>query len=204
MLLKISSNSKLGKGIAGFSIPAVKTCPGSTAHCRKICYATAGFFNFPKIKKNLEDNYQASLEDDFVDKINGQIKRSRSIKAVRIHPAGDFYSNEYIDKWIKIIKANPTLSFWAYTRSWRIPKLLPKLEELSKLPNVQLFASTDIEANDPPDWFRLAHEDKNWDKAEASYVKCPNQKNENIKCADCSYCFKDPTKTKQNVIFKEH
>lgn len=208
MYLKKGTNSKLGKQIAAFSIPAISTCPGSTKLCRSFCYAEKGFYHFPKIKQSLKNNYQATKQKDFVDKINLQLKRSRTVEGVRIHPSGDFYSEEYILKWLDIIRANPNISFWAYTRSWRIKSLLPALRKLKAENNIQLFASIDKELKDnkekPPIDFRLADVVKDWDTADSSYVRCPNQKNNAISCQKCSYCFKPETKNKQNVIFKEH
>ena len=31
--------------------------------------------------------------------------------------SGDFYSQKYFDMWLKICKDNPTVEFWAYTKS---------------------------------------------------------------------------------------
>jgi hypothetical protein len=37
--------------------------------------------------------------------------------AVRIHDSGDFYNNEYIEKWVNIAMLNPNVNFYAYTKS---------------------------------------------------------------------------------------
>jgi hypothetical protein len=225
-LLKISTNTKLGKGIAAFSLPAVETCPGRTKLCEGICYATSGFFRFPKVQNSLQSNYAESLEDGFTDRIVNEIKSRRSIKAVRIHPSGDFYSAEYVGKWFDIARACPDTKFWGYTRSWRttVPKsklLHAALRKLSELPNVQLFASTDDEtkqgptpstgkaikkvAENPPVWLRKAEVVETWEQlTDSTYVQCPNLKNKNITCAACTYCFKPPGKTKMNVAFTVH
>lgn len=204
MLLQIGTNSKLGKSIGAVSLPAESTCPGKTLYCAKVCYAKKGFFRFPKINRSLQDNYEFSLTEDFVPFINAKLKKAK-IKALRIHPSGDFYSLEYIDKWIAIAKANPTIKFWAYTRSWRIPEMIPKLKELSEQKNLVLFASTDETTKEhPPSWIRIAHVAKTWENVHHSFVQCPNQKNENITCDKCTFCFKHTANIKQHVIFKEH
>jgi len=209
-LLKIGTNSKLGKTIAAFSIPAVVTCPGRTKLCESICYATDGFFNFKSVKNSLSASYDASKQSDFVDIVDTELKtkRKKSISAVRIHPAGDFYSVDYLQKWIDIAKKNPHIYFWAYTRCWRLPDFTSKLKELSELPNVQLWASIDLETKankeQPPSWLRQADVVKTWDDVDSSFVKCPNQRNEEITCERCTYCFKPKTTTKHNVAFLEH
>jgi len=207
-LLQTGTNTKLGRGVAGFSLPAITTCPGRTKLCEGICYATSGFFRMPAVANSHALNHQASLSTSFVDDVNGQIKRSRSITAVRIHPSGDFYSVDYVNKWIAIAKANPQLPFWAYTRSWRLPEFVSALKELAELPNVELWASIDQEIvtakEQPPAWMRKADVMKDWSAAAPSFVKCPNLKNKSITCAKCSYCFKPAGGRKQHVVFEEH
>lgn len=221
-LLKIGSNTKLGKGIAGFSLPAVTTCPGRTKLCEGICYATSGFFRFRNVRTSLQRSYDASRDDGFATLISDEIGRRKSIEAVRIHPSGDFYSVEYIVKWIDIVKSSPNTRFWAYTRSWRIPELIPKLRELAALPNIELFASIDEESGRqqspeasttgavqknvevPPNWLRIADVVDSWDEVDSTYVQCPNLKNKSITCAKCTYCFKPSKNKKVNVVFTKH
>ena len=45
-----------------------------------------------------------------------QIDRSKKINSVRLHSSGDFYSQEYIDMWDRIIKKYPNLNFYTYTK----------------------------------------------------------------------------------------
>jgi hypothetical protein len=207
-MLQTGTNTKLGAGVAGWSIPAVHTCPGRTKLCESICYATSGFFRMPKVEASHASNLQESHAPDFVDKINAQIKRSRSIKAIRIHPSGDFYSEAYVRKWIDIAKANPAVPMWGYTRSWRLQSFHPALKELAELPNIQLWASIDNETKakgeTPPSWLRQADVMDDWTAAPSQFTKCPNLKNKAITCAKCTYCFKPPAGTKQHVVFRTH
>lgn len=201
-LLKIGSNTKLGKGIASWNIPAVLTCPGRTKECESVCYANKGLF---KLQSNLhKTNMLIADTKEFVDDINKEFATGK-IKAVRIHAAGDFYSERYIEKWIKIVKDNPNVKFWAYTRSWRRPELIDGLERLSKEPNIQLFASIDNECRNEniPIWLRQADIVNDFDNRE-NYVQCPNQKNKTITCDKCTYCFKPAGNKKINVQFRIH
>jgi len=43
--------------------------------------------------------------------------RNKNVKHVRIHPLGDFYSQEYLEKWLEIIESCPDTRFLAYTRN---------------------------------------------------------------------------------------
>lgn len=148
-VLTAPGNTKLGKTPYHFSLPAVYTCPGRSAICEKGCYATKGQFRRPNVKDRYWANHLMRLEDDFVDRMCGQIAASKAT-LFRIHPSGDFDTAEYIDKWYKIISKRKTTNFWAYTRSWRVPELFPKLDLLSKLPNFQLWWSADKATGQPP------------------------------------------------------
>lgn len=199
--LKIGSNSKLGKGIASWNIPAVSTCPGRTQSCESVCYANKGLFKLQS--RRYAEHYNLAESDTFVDIINAELATGK-IKAVRIHAAGDFYSSDYIRKWIDIIRANPSVKFWSYTRSWRTPLRLP-LKKLAALPNLQLFASIDNESRGEkiPTWLRRADLLEDFEKR-PDYVQCPNQKNKKITCEKCTYCFKDAPTIKTNIMFKVH
>jgi len=111
-------NSKLGPDIYAFSLPR-STCHHKTIDCEKYCYAKRGTFIFDNVKEALDRYYKESLEDDFVDRLCAQIIFNR-VKWVRIHPSGDFYSQEYADKWKEIAKRSPKTKFLVYTRNWDI------------------------------------------------------------------------------------
>lgn len=111
-----------------WNLPAVKTCPYSTPHCRKFCYAVKAERFYPDCLPARQRNLKASRADDFADLMTAYIRRVMSGKAyreaesvvVRIHESGDFYSQEYFDKWLQI--ANdcadlPNVHFMAYTKS---------------------------------------------------------------------------------------
>lgn len=203
MLIQKGTNTKLGRSIAAFSLPALSTCPGKTKYCESVCYATSGFFNFKNVKGSLANNYTESLKDSFVKDVLSEIKASKATE-LRIHPSGDFYSEAYINKWIEIVQETPNVRYWVYSRSWSIPELSKSLKILAEQPNVQFFASVDeTTIGIPEKHFRLASLVKDWELVSSDFVRCPNLKNKNITCDKCTYCFK-PSKTKQHVVFKEH
>jgi hypothetical protein len=69
---------------------------------------------------------------------------------MRVHSSGDFYDAEYVRKWREIAAAMPGVSFWAYTRSWRVPDILSELRRLAELPNFYLWFSCDRDTGLPP------------------------------------------------------
>lgn len=141
-----SGNRKIGFGVFTYSRFAGKvtgTCPGSSQECEAICYAK-------RISGVVRDIYERNLGND-VPPIPAECQ------VLRIHISGDFNTPEYVQAWIARLKERPDVTCWAYTRSWRVPELLPHLEELRALPNVQLFASMDPTITElPPVGWRRA------------------------------------------------
>lgn len=148
-LLSDKKNSKLGKTIQGFSLPAVLTCPGRTAACENACYARKGHFARPAVKAKHLDNLRVSKLPEFVPRMIAEIRHA-DVDVIRISVSGDLYNLSYIRRWIKIVRACPETKFYAYTRSWRVPALLPALITLGREPNMRLWLSTDRETGAAP------------------------------------------------------
>lgn len=117
--MKRSQNSQFKK-IFNWTIPAFmtkdgfKTCP-MAGNCVNGCYAKMGAYIWPKVYAKHESNLKLSLTGDFVSVIDAEIKKIKA-DLIRIHDSGDFYSPEYLEKWIQVIKLNPTVKFYAYTK----------------------------------------------------------------------------------------
>ncbi len=126
----LTQNSKIkaSSGIKtyNFGIPAYKsntgmvTCPMADK-CVKGCYATMGAYRFSNVAKAFEERLQLTLSDSFTQVMSNEIK-SRKVLKVRIHDSGDFYSPEYLTKWIEVMKLNPNVQFYAYTKMVKIFK----------------------------------------------------------------------------------
>ena len=124
----LTQNAKLKKTsiennmrVLNFSLPAYKTKSGKTVcpfakDCIKYCYAQKGNYTFPSVIKGLNNRYELSKTDEFVPKMNATIILERPTH-VRIHDSGDFYSVEYLNKWISIANDNKEVIFYAYTKS---------------------------------------------------------------------------------------
>lgn len=109
--------AKLGV-IRSFNLSAVKTCPGKTNLCTKYCYATKGHFQYESVQRKYESNYKISMSNDFVKLMNEKL--SVNERFFRIHSSGDFYNQEYFDKWVEIARYNSHIKFLAYTRNYTI------------------------------------------------------------------------------------
>lgn len=143
-------NGKLGEGVHAWSLPALETCPGHSDLCARVCYARFGRFKTRTMQSRLAENLLAAQADDFVPRLTAEIHR-RGIHTLRIHVSGDFYDAQYPLKWVAIARRCPWTTFYAYTRSWRVPEIAPALSEMAKLRNVRLWFSRDAETGDPAD-----------------------------------------------------
>lgn len=142
-------NGKLGAGIWTWSIPPVSTCPGRSVECEKLCYARGGFFAMPSVMGAYAKNLELAKRSDFPALVRAELL-AKGIQTLRIHVAGDFYDADYTRKWLKIIRQNRQTRFFAFTRSWRDPKVLPILLELAREKNLQLWFSWDRAMPYPP------------------------------------------------------
>lgn len=192
------------------------TCPGATEECLAICYARR-----PVAEQGIVyEMWRANSASDEVPPIPDECR------LLRIHVAGDFTSYDYIRNWIVQLVARPDVKAWAYTRSWRVPHLLPALEALRALPNMQLFASMDASTSEmPPKGWRRAwiRGDERVDRRPrripdflgesyslvndiirgegvSSYV-CPEETGRKSNCEACRYCFDG---RKHDVTFLKH
>lgn len=73
------------------------------------CYAAAAE-RFPAVRQHRWENFE------FI-RAGGTPQLPADCKAVRIHSSGDFFNQEYFDLWCWIAKQNPTVEFWAFTKS---------------------------------------------------------------------------------------
>lgn len=189
-------NVKVGP-IPTFSLPSRFTCPGATPWCLEHCYA----WRFERIWPNCRAAYALNLvlswnTRRFVKVMHRRIPKD--LPAMRIHVSGDFYSAPYVTMWIYIARSSPRTQFWAYTRSWNVPALLPALERLRALPNFELFASSDPGMPDPPSHWRVAYLETD---PRANGLPCPHQYGGASSCHECRYCLRPG---KGNVVFKIH
>lgn len=128
-----SQNAKMARStdkIFNFGIPAYKsasgfiTCP-MAGTCKKGCYAQQGAYVWSNVAQAYEARLTLTKSPEFVSVINAEIQR-RKIRVVRVHDSGDFYSPTYARKWFEVMRLNPTVKFYAYTKMVRMFKDLAK------------------------------------------------------------------------------
>ena len=130
MKILTNSNSKLKKtskkfnaNIYAFDIPAYKTKTGQITcpfadDCVKYCYASKGAYLWSPAQNKHNLNYKLTKQDNFTELIQNDINSKRKkITHIRLHSAGDFYSVKYLLKWLVIADKNPSIIFYAYTKS---------------------------------------------------------------------------------------
>lgn len=106
-------NHKLKKQFI-FDLPAGqevcgRVCPG--------CYAQKAQRIYPAVTPARNRRLEISKSKTFVSSISTELTQTKKqFKYVRIHSSGDFYSQEYIDKWTAIAKAHPEIKFYAFTK----------------------------------------------------------------------------------------
>jgi hypothetical protein len=122
---KMKRSEKSGMRLFNFGIPAflsstgLKTCP-MAKDCVKGCYARQGAYLWGNVKNAYEERLALTLTDNFVPNmvLAIKLKSRKGMKLViRIHDSGDFYSREYLEKWIQIMELCPDTYFYAYTKS---------------------------------------------------------------------------------------
>lgn len=113
---------------AQFNVRAVKDCPFRSKGCEAVCYATKGNHVFPSVKASRAHSYEESKRADFSDAVVYTIRTEKqsgryknAVMIVRIHESGDFYSLQYLRKWLYAwyeLKDDDGVVFVFYTKSF--------------------------------------------------------------------------------------
>lgn len=123
--MKFLKKTKYYTGVVyEWNLPSGFTCPFARECLVKVDRHTGKFDNRSnsyKCYSAMQERFPAVrnhrwLNFDYV-KGGGIPELPNKAKAVRIHMSGDFYSQHYFDMWLKICGDNPSVEFWAYTKS---------------------------------------------------------------------------------------
>lgn len=128
----LTQNSEMrSDGVWNWSLPAlaarlddgrtVATCPAAGV-CALACYARNGTYNIPTVK----DRHRANLAY-VVDDLPGWTRQMAAELAhprhrggwIRIHDAGDFFSDAYLCAWLRLAHFRPLTGFYCYTKEVR-------------------------------------------------------------------------------------
>lgn len=161
MSLKISKDRKVANAVnaAGkqaaiantFGLPSGSeySCGGITEVCAEVCYAGRLEKVFPSLKNLLIHNWEllkdadraemSALLDEMIVNFEKASDKRGAERIFRIHFDGDFFSEEYAQAWIDVIRAHPETHFWVYTRQAFAVRSL----SLAQLSNLALYFSAD-------------------------------------------------------------
>jgi hypothetical protein len=125
----LTQNSELKPiGVYNWTLPAwagrlpdgrtYNTCPQAGA-CAALCYARTGTYRFRNVLAAHERNLMMVLDDlaDWSRAMAEELAHRRyQGRHVRIHDSGDFFSDDYLAAWLRIMRDQPPLTFYAYTK----------------------------------------------------------------------------------------
>lgn len=199
---------------AQFNTRAIVDCPFRSKGCEAVCYATKGNHQFPSVKTSRENSYNVSKEENFADKMeytinyHMQTKRYKGkIMIIRIHESGDFYSLQYLKKWVAIWErfcGKDNVHFVFYTKSFRFFLMLNENEKeiiRKMMKSGQLSINLSIDDTTTPEQisaylqmkkeFPLSNTYRVTEKVSATDDKC-----DCANCAKCGACNKAQGKEK--------
>ena len=167
--------------------------PATMEVCNRICkgcYAIKEQVRFPAALAARERRYEASKTDAFTVQVIKELQSMRKPpKYFRIHASGEFYSQNYIDRWSTIVETFPDITFYAYTKR----KAHFDFSTLMAMPNMVLIDSLH---------FKILNYGP-IGKAPAGAFVCPDHAKE-TKCGEtCTYCM-DKTAQTKGVFFVQH
>ena len=179
-------NKKLKKTYI-FNLPAVLTC-NPTAICAKICYALKAERMYPQTKPCRMNNWDVVKNDSsWVHALINKLHNAKH-KYLRIHESGDFFSQHYVNQWIAIAQATPTIQFLAFTKRYEW--------DYSRAPkNLQIVFSAMSDSDSVPQGKAMAYAGNVPNMQ--NFVECDGQ------CGPCRKCW-NLDKMGKNIRFPIH
>ena len=119
--------------LSGWSCPHAKDCLSKAIvqdngkrkikdgrHTQFRCFSASQEVQYTNVYNSRKHNFDLLRNlhfEDMVELINSSLPKNAGI--VRIHVAGDFFSQQYLDAWYIVALRNPKILFYAYTKSLR-------------------------------------------------------------------------------------
>lgn len=175
-------NAKLPTTVVRFDLPT-HVCG---ERCFK-CYAHKAEKMWPAVVAHRENNLKLAESKDFVKTINKELQLS-GVPYCRPHCSGDFYSQGYVDKWVKVMKSNPDMRFFLMSKKLQHFNF----SKMYELDNVNI-----IDSNTPIG-LNYGKEDHIEELKTLGYFECPD-KNHEVCFRSCKACLKI-----DKVCFKLH
>lgn len=139
-------NAKLSKSIATFSLPSGFSCPFAKEclskadrntgkmidgkHCRFRCFTASGEALYPNVRNARWRNFDLAKSFKNEAKLGKVIQDSlpTDTSIVRVHVAGDFYTEKYFVAWLNVALNNPAHLLYGYTKA--LPYLVKYADEI--------------------------------------------------------------------------
>lgn len=197
------AESKISFRYAQFNTRAILDCPCRSAGCEAVCYATKGNHLYPSVKESRINSYAVSKEENFSEKMVYTIRYHLTTKRykgnvmlLRIHESGDFYSIQYLRKWVKIWRELydvNSVHFVFYTKSF--PFFLKLNEEEKAVINSMMEKGT-LSMNLSIDDTTSREQMSNYLKMIQAFplantyrvTKHASEKDDKCDCANCAKC----------------
>ena len=119
--------------LSGWSCPHAKDCLSKAIvqdngkrkikdgrHTQFRCFSASQEVQYTNVYNSRKHNFDMLRKlscGEMVDMINQSLPANAGI--VRIHVAGDFFSQQYMEAWYTVALLNPKILFYAYTKSLR-------------------------------------------------------------------------------------
>lgn len=94
------------------------TCP-SAGICRQVCYARHGTYLWPAVRAKHHSNLQFVLDDPdgWQQAMLAELAAPKFVgRWIRVHDSGDFFSDDYTTRWLRIMRDRPEVNFYCYTK----------------------------------------------------------------------------------------
>ncbi|WP_432830876.1 GP88 family protein [Dactylosporangium sp. CA-092794] len=115
-------------GVWDWSLPAwagrlpdgrtYNTCPAAGI-CVQVCYARNGTYLWPVVRGRHQANLAFVLDDlpGWEAAMTAELGAAKFRNAwVRVHDAGDFFTDDYLRAWLRICRHRRDVTFYAYTK----------------------------------------------------------------------------------------
>lgn len=203
LLVSGHSNVKIGRDVRkgkfkGYfiytlSLEERKTCPSSCQHWQT-CYGN----NMPFAKRI------DHTTDDFLPRLEKEIallcKHHPAGVLIRLHALGDFYSQNYVEFWMRMLRFHPALAIFGYTARDPSPSFHPTIGHLIEEMNFRNKDRCMIRFSNGgrAEMSTMTIRDKD-SEHDGAFI-CPEQSGKTQCCATCGACWS----TTKNVAFMEH
>ncbi|MFI1648109.1 hypothetical protein ACH4XT_14385 [Streptomyces avidinii] len=125
----LTQNSDLRRiGVFNWTLPAFviempdgshfNVCPQAGV-CAQLCYARVGTYRFKNVRAAHIRNLLLCRDtpEEFEKRMTDELSHKRYAgKWIRLHDSGEFFSDEYVLTWMRIMRNSPGVRFYCYTK----------------------------------------------------------------------------------------